>query len=180
MTSDDNRGLGLLLLLSSVGCLGLPRFTDDDGDGGGDGTTTMPASEDEESGPEPTTVAGTTTPGMPVDTGVETVTSVTTATTATTVTVSVGDSVGVTTDGPSEVCQSYSELITECYSAKLGEAAYGNCVEYLASIEQNYSECLLLFEEFMVCLNALSCREVMGGNFCEVERQKYDECMTGG
>jgi hypothetical protein len=186
MTADEHRGLGLLLALSSSGCLGLPRYTDD---GEGDGTTTRPAGEETTTeaidgttvGPVVTTANGTTSPGVPADVGVATIT---------TASVSVGDGPDmgdgpdVTTDGPSpDACQGYSALVTECYGAEQGEAAYGYCLEYLAYIEQQYGpECVPLFEEFVVCLSALSCRELTGGGgpSCEVEQLKAQECLSDG
>jgi hypothetical protein len=179
MTAEEHRGLGLLLVLASSGCLGLPRYTDDGaGDDEGDGTTT-PTVDDGPSPPDPPSV--TTGPGPQPTTAADDAASflfmpdvgpITSPTTA--------ETSDVTTEPPpppSEVCQAYSVLITECYDPETGEAAFGYCADYLEYLEQYMPECVPAFEDFMVCISALSCRELQnGGQDCEMELQKLQEC----
>jgi hypothetical protein len=175
MSAEEHRGLGLLIALSSAGCLGLPRYTDDEiGDGDGDGTTQTidegpeGPSPDGPEGPRPTSVAGDAESFlfMP-DLGP--ITSPTT----------VADEAGVTTDPPpSGACQAYSSLVTECYGPEAGEAAFGYCVEYLGYAEESWPECVPAFEEFLVCISMLDCMDLGGGEpICEMELQTYFECQ---
>lgn len=182
MNAEERRGLGLLIALSSSGCLGLPRYVGDDdvGDGDGDGeddddgpTTQVldegPSPEGPE-GPAPTTAVDDAESFLlPPDFGP--------GTTPTTSAES-----DVTTDPPPppyEGCQAYSALITECYSPMDGETAYEYCVEYASYIAQYQPECFSVFEELLTCISALSCRDFQTGVICEIELAKYDECRQG-
>jgi len=173
MTVDEQRGLGLLIALSS-GCLGLPRYTDDDGGGddAGDGPgTTTEVSNDDGPGPE-----GPEGPEGPMTTSVDDDAESflfqpdlggTT----------VGDESDVTTDPtPSPGCQAYSALAEECYGRDAAESAYGYCIDYLSYLELEAPECIPMFEEFLVCISALSCREFQDGTGCEIELEKLFEC----
>ena len=178
MRAEEHRGLGLLIVLTSSGCLGLPRYTEDDGgDDASDGPGPTTAVVDEGPGPEgPGELDGPGTTSvnddalsfvfMP-DMGRETVT-----------TTSVSD---VTTDPPPppEACQAYSALVTECYGAEYGENSFNYCVEYLDYLAGYTPQCVPFFEEYLVCISELSCGELSSGEFCETEIQKFSECQGG-
>lgn len=182
MTLEEHRGLGLLLVVSSSGCLGLPRYTDDGaGDDEGDGTTTQaidegpspdgpegPSPEGPE-GPSPTTVdddAGESFLFMP---DVGPITSPTTAETS-----------DVTTDPPPpDACQAYSAFITECYGPRNGESSFYYCTQYLEYLGGYTPECVPLFEEFLVCISELSCGDLNESGFCSDEVAKFEECQEG-
>lgn len=171
---------GLLLMLSSVGCLG-PRFIERGDDDVGDDTTT--------SGPEPTTMADPPPPGMrPTDTGVDTGLD-TGTTTVGTVSVSVGEvssdptNVSGTTDTPpptSEACAAYGDQVAECYDLRSGAAATAYCIEALELYAQYYgAECLSAFEDFLVCLSSLSCEEFTGPELvCQEENALVEQACV--
>lgn len=178
MIVDEHRGLGLLIVLTSSGCLGLPRYTEDDGagddaDDGPDVTTAVegpgPEGPGELDGPVTTSVADDVASFVFMP-DVGPVTSPTTAV----------DS-DVTTDPPPppEACQAYSALITECYGAETGESAYYYCAEYLEYLAGYTPECVPFFEEFLVCISELSCMDLSSGEICEPELQKFSECQGG-
>jgi len=182
MTLDERRGLGLLLALTSSGCLGLPRYIENDGDGDGDddvnddvsdvdvddGTTTRPHDD----GPvesDAMSVDGAASFLFMPDVGTETVTT------------TVSD---ITTDPPpppeSYACQAYSSVVGMCYGERYGQSSYGYCLEYLAYVEQYSPECVPSFDEFLVCLSMLSCEEFGAFELCQREYQKFEECTIGG
>lgn len=175
---------GLLLMLSSVGCLG-PRFIERGDDDVGDDTTA--------SGPEPTTDVDPPPPGMPpadtgVDTGLDTDGTVTTVTVGS-VSVSVGEvssdptNVSATTDAPppiSEACTAYGEQVAECYDPRTGASATAYCTEVLELYAQYYgAECLSAFEDWLVCLSSLSCEEFTGPDpVCQEENQLVEQACV--
>jgi hypothetical protein len=178
----ETHGLGLLIALTSSGCLGLPRYIEEgDGDGDGDGDddvndvdvddgTTMRPQDDGPMGSDGMSVDGAASFLLMPDVGMETAT-----------TTSVSD---VTTDPPpptSYACQAYSVLVAECYSEEDAQTAYAFCLEYLAYLEQIDSGCISSFEEYVVCLSMLSCPELTGPEPpCEIESQQLEQCMKGG
>jgi hypothetical protein len=182
MTAEEHRGLGLLLVLTSSGCLGLPRYTDDGaGDDEDDGTTTPtvddgpsppdPPGGPPGSGPQPTTAADDAASFLFMP-DVGPITSPTTAETS---------DVTTAPPPPSEACQAYSVLITECYDAEAGEAAFGYCTEYLEYLEQYMPECVPLLEELLVCLSGLACEVLTNpGMPCNNEAMTLTDCTNNG
>jgi hypothetical protein len=83
---------------------------------------------------------------------------------------SVDSSSGGLTTGGIELppaCATYADAITLCYDEKAGAAAGQYCAESFAYYEMNYgAECVTAFEEWLACLSALTCKELMGKEVC--------------
>ncbi len=172
--SDDPRGLGLLLLLSSTSCLGLPRFMGEpepDDDDATAGTTEDPPTTVTLTGVDSTTQgpATSTTTGPPPPT--------TTPPPPPMTTVGPPDLGG----GPQfEVCHDYEDLIVTCYGGKYQGELYGYCVEYLSYAFESYPECYPLLEEFFVCISSLTCEQLQqGADECFELYNAFDECRFG-
>jgi hypothetical protein len=79
----------------------------------------------------------------------------------------------MTTTGGIEVppaCATYADAITLCYTEKDGAEAAQACAESFAYYEMNYgAECVTAFEEWLACLSALTCKELMGKEVCVPE-----------
>ena len=179
MTVEERGGIGLLIALTSSGCLGLPRYVEDDvGDGEDDGTTTQTVDE----GPTPgVTVGPGPTSVDPDDDDAESFLSQPDLGPGTTPTTAAES--GVTTDPPppDDACQAYSALITECYGPESGETSFNYCEEYVAYLEGYLPECVPYLEDYLVCISMLSCGDFVSGRpYCEVEYQKLDECRNEG
>ena len=151
-------GLGLCVLLSSLGCQNNtielefpPAGTGGSTAGTGDGSSAEEAST---SGPSMTSTV-TTSPPPPPPPPPTTVSE--TASTTTT-----GD------PPPSVGCQGYAALVMECYGS-YGEEAYGYCLEYVAYMEMLGGDCPALFEDYLVCISALTCQQLMMGTTEECE-----------
>jgi hypothetical protein len=182
MTAEEHRGLGLLIALASSGCLGLPRYTDDDdevGDVEDDGTT-MPAVDEGPGPPGP--------PGGPPGSGPQPTTAVDDAESflfmpdigpATSPTTAETSDVTTAPPPPSEACQAYSTLITECYGEGDGESAFYYCMQYLDYLGGYTPECVPSFEEYMVCISELSCGDLGDPAFCSDEVEAFEECQGG-
>jgi hypothetical protein len=113
MTVDENRGLGLLIALTSSGCLG-PRYIVNDGDGDDDGDSDGPTTGAVNEGPEGSdgmSVDGAASFVFQADVGMGT---------GTTTSASVGNGTDATTDPPppqSYACQACPveyEKFVEC------------------------------------------------------------------
>ena len=172
MDTRDTRVHNLLFLLSAaplgVGCV----IT------GGDDTDTAA-----ETTPNPTddTTAGAETPATDTGPGVtdDGVTDdTTTMTPADETTVTAGDETitagdETATTGGVEVppaCASYGDAIALCYDDKAGAAAAQYCAEEIAAFEMYYgAECVTAYEEWLACLSALTCKELMMETVCEPE-----------
>lgn len=76
---------------------------------------------------------------------------------------------GVTTGGTElpPACATYADAITLCYDEKAGASAGQYCAESFAYYEMNYgAECVTAFEDWLACLSALTCEELMGKEVC--------------
>lgn len=181
MFGEERRGLGMLVLLSSAGCLGLPRYSDDGAEGGGDrgddGTATHATDEGPEPGPTSSNDDAVSFVYQP-DMGP--VTSPTTATTDSGDTPDTDDLPD--TDGPpvTDACLAFGNKVAECYDEHMGEQAIGYCAEALALYTEYYGpDCGVAFEDFVACLSSLSCEELTGPEFvCQVEYAKLQEVCS--
>lgn len=64
-------------------------------------------------------------------------------------------------------CVTYADAITLCYDEKAGASAGQYCAETFAYYEMNYGEeCVTAFEDWLACLSALTCKELMGKEVC--------------
>jgi hypothetical protein len=65
------------------------------------------------------------------------------------------------------LCAVYADAITLCYHEKAGAAAGQYCAETFAYYEMNYGdECITAFEDWLACLSAVTCKELMGTEVC--------------
>lgn len=176
---EEHRGLGLLLALSSSGCLGLPRFDSevDDDSASTDDSATATTTTGPTTGPtttSPTSTSTSTTTGPTTTSPTSTSTSTSTSTTSPTVT---------TTPPPPdfgggyEACQLYGDLITECYGEAQGQESYDFCTEYTMYLQEEMPRCVPVFEAFFVCISVLDCGDLFeSGNRCEPILQAFFEC----
>jgi hypothetical protein len=158
MDTRDTRVQNLLFLLSAAP-LGVACIITDDG------TTDTEAATS-----TPTTGGGTTeTPGT--DTVVATDTGTSEGPVST-------DDRGETTETPADTtmtpedtttgggdippaCASYGDAIEACF-AGYGADAAASCANYHATYTENYgAECVAAYEDFLACLSALTCEELM-------------------
>ena len=178
---EDHRGLGLLLVLSSsAGCLGLPRFDQPD-DNGSEGTETGLGTDDE-TGPAPTSAGPgpmPTTSPPPSTTTTGPGPSPTTSTTGpmTTVTTTPPPPVLDVSPPTYNVCTVYAETMEYCYGPGQGEESYDFCTEYLMDLENEQPECVPILEGFFVCLSTAECGDLFGPeSSCEPLLQVFFEC----
>ncbi len=145
-----------MLLVVSSGCLGLPRFHDVErgtGEEAGSAGATGTATDEPPATGDPNPEAPSTTESPATTTPVET--------------------------GPQvDPCEQYADFNTECYGERTGEGAFEFCVGYTTQIEQLQPQCLPLFEESLVCLSQLDCRELMQGDHgCEPLMDDFFDCV---
>lgn len=176
---EEHRGLGLLLALSSTGCLGLPRFDEPIDDDSGTETGDETAHTTGGPGPMPTTAPPPTTGPLPT-------TSTTGMPTSTT---STGPMSTVTTAPPPPIldvnqglagCQAYAEIMDYCYGEPRGEQAYDFCTQYVEYLQEDFPECVPVLDAFFVCLSTLPCDELFGPETpCEPLIDVFFECTSG-
>ncbi len=150
--------------LVAVGLLAaVPGCKDSDTDTTtGNTTSTEPASTGDTGG---TSTANGTTGDTPTSSGTGSATGSTGD--ATTGDATTGDSTtGDSTTGGVETppaCVSYGAKVTECYDMGAGVMAAKYCADALMNYEASYGpDCVQAYEEFLVCLSALSCAEFTG------------------
>ncbi len=180
---EDHRGLGLLLVLSSsAGCLGLPRF--DQPDDGSEGNETGLGTDDE-TGPGPTSAGPGPMPTTSPPPGTTTTGPGPSPTTSTT-----GPMPTVTTTPPPPVldvspppynsCAAYAEVMGYCYGPEQGEGAYDNCNDYLMYLENEQPECAPILDAVFACLSTLECEELFGPDSpCQPLIEVFFECRQG-
>ncbi|MEM9460699.1 MAG: hypothetical protein AAGF11_41400 [Myxococcota bacterium] len=188
---EDHRGLGLLLVLSSsAGCLGLPRFEQPD-DGSEGGNETGFGTDADETGPTPTSAGpgpGPTSGPLPTGGPLPTTITTTGPGPSPTTTSTSGPMPTVTTTPPPPVldvglptynsCAAYAELAEYCYGS--GESAYEFCNDYLTYLENEQPECAPILDAFFACLSTLECGELFEpGSPCEPLFELFFECRDG-
>lgn len=178
---EDHRGLGLLLVLSSsAGCLGLPRF--DQPDDGSEGNETGLGTDDE-TGPAPTSAGPGPMPTTSPPPGTTTTGPGPSPTTSTT-----GPMPTVTTTPPPPVldvspptyniCTVYAETMEYCYGPGQGKESYYFCTDYLMYLENEHPECIPILEDIFVCLSTVECGKLPGSQ-CEPLLEVFSECTQG-
>jgi len=172
---DSQRWPNLVFLMSMSGvALGCPSDDDasDDGvnattSGGSTGTPTVPqattaATGDDSSGGSPGTTSGDTDGGSTAASGADSSTSAATAESGS------GDSTGG--DG---ICEAYATVQEMCGFISTYEEALAACMEELRGPK---GACTMAFEEVVVCIGALSCREFDDPDSCSEEFEALANC----
>lgn len=162
MDTRDTRFQNLLFLLSAapigMGCI----ITGGDDTGETEAATANPTTNDPQTG----TTAGADTDDPPATGGM-------TGSTGPVADSSTGpgadSETGVTTGGIElpPACATYADAITNCYDDAAGAAAGQYCAETFEYYEMNYgAECITAYEDWLACLSALTCEELMGKEVC--------------
>lgn len=169
MKDTTTQNLLFLLMAAPLGMGGCVITTSDD-DAGDDGSTgTPPATDDGSTGDPPATDDGST--GANGSTGQAT-------TAATGDSTGADDTAGSSSGGDAGVCGAYGDINAACYDEMTGTAQELACLEVLQEYYDNYgADCAAAFEDWIVCVSALSCEDFMDPALpgCEKEDAAIDK-----